>query len=151
MTVPVDAAKAAGWELGLVPLPKGKAGRQNIDGPQAYGVGAPSKAPDAAWQLVRWWADEAQQAKRLELGASVPVRKSMATSKSFVGSLRSFESAATLQEAANTVRAPYSPSNLGDIEKVVDEAWAAIMAKQKSVRDALDGVTTQVDQLLKSS
>lgn len=53
MTAPVEAAKSGGYELGLVPLPKGKGGRQNIDGPQAYGVGAASKAPDAAWQLAR--------------------------------------------------------------------------------------------------
>ncbi|HEU5316027.1 MAG TPA: extracellular solute-binding protein, partial [Chloroflexota bacterium] len=33
MTALVDGAKKAGFDLGLVPLPKGKGGRQNIDGP----------------------------------------------------------------------------------------------------------------------
>jgi multiple sugar transport system substrate-binding protein len=149
MTVPVEAAKTGGFELGLVPLPKGKASRQNIDGPQAYGVGAATKFPDAAWQLVRWWADPERQAKRLELGASVPVRKSMQKSDSFVMSLRPFESAATLEEAANTVRAPFSPPNLTDIEKITGDAWTAMITAKQSVKDAMDQCTTQVDPLLK--
>ncbi|HET7771779.1 MAG TPA: sugar ABC transporter substrate-binding protein, partial [Chloroflexota bacterium] len=88
MTALVDGAQKAGFNLGLVPLPKGKAGRPNIDGPQAYGVGAATKFPDAAWELVKWYAEETMQAERLELGASVPVRKSMQKHKSFVGALR---------------------------------------------------------------
>ncbi len=149
MTAPVEAAKSGGYELGLVPLPKGKGGRQNIDGPQAYGVGAASKAPDVAWQLARWWADERPQEQRLELGASVPVRKSMSRSKAFVESLRPFESAGTLEEASRTVRAPFSPANLGDVERAVDEAWNAVLAGQKTIKDALDQMTSQVDPLLK--
>lgn len=148
MTVPVDAATAGGFELGLVPLPKGKSGRQNLDGPQGYGVGAASNARDAAWELVKWWTAEDMQAERLELGASVPVRKSMQRHKSFVGALRRFESAATLEEAAKTVRAPYSPANLGDLEKVVDEQWNAVVAGKNSVRDALNVMAPQVDRLL---
>jgi multiple sugar transport system substrate-binding protein len=149
MTVPVEAAKKNGFDLGLVPLPKGKAGRQNLDGPQAYAVGAATKSPDAAWELVKWWADETMQAERLELGASAPVRKSMQKHKSFTSALRPFESVATLEEAAKTVRAPYSPANLTDIEKVVDDNWQAILSGQKAVKDAMDEITTQVDRLLK--
>ncbi|HEX2034066.1 MAG TPA: sugar ABC transporter substrate-binding protein [Chloroflexota bacterium] len=148
MTAPVEAAKAAGWELGLVALPKGKGGRQNLDGPQAYAVGAASKAPDAAWELVKWWAAEPQQTQRLQLGASAPVRKSMTRSKAFADSLRPFESVAVLEEAEKTVRAPYSPANLADIERVVSEGWNAILAGEKSVKDALEQMTSQVDPLL---
>jgi multiple sugar transport system substrate-binding protein len=150
MTTPVEAASKNGFELGLVPLPKGKAGRQNIDGPQAYGVGSATKAPDAAWQLVKWWAEEPMQAERLELGASVPVRTSMQKHKSFTGALRPFESQATLEEAAKTVRAPHSPANLADIEAVLAENWTAILNGSKSVKDAMDELQAQVDRLLRS-
>lgn len=151
MTALVDGAKKAGFDLGLVPLPKGKAGRQNIDGPQAYGIGAATKFPDAAWELVKWWAEEQPQAERLELGASVPVRKSMQKHKSFLGALRPFESAATLEESAKTVRAPYSPANLADIEKPVADNWKLMTSGERTVKDAMDDITMQVDRLLKGA
>lgn len=149
MTVPVDAAKANGFQLGHVPLPKGRAGRQNLDGPQAYGVGAASKAPDAAWKLVRWWADEAPQAERLQLGASVPVRRSMLKHRAFTEALRPFESAAVLEEALNTVHVAYVAANTPDQEAVVNEAWNAVLAGDRSVKDALDQMQARVDPLLK--
>ncbi len=151
MTALVDGAKKARFDLGLVALPKGKAGRQNIDGPQAYGIGTATKFPDAAWELVKWWAEEQPQAERLELGASVPVRKSMQKHKSFLGALRPFESAATLEESAKTVRAPYSPANLADIEKPVADNWRLMMSGERTVKDAMDDITSQVDRLLKGS
>jgi multiple sugar transport system substrate-binding protein len=149
MTVPVEAARTNGFQLGSVPVPKGKAGRPNLDGPQAYGIGAASKAPDAGWQLVRWWADEAPQAERLKLGASVPVRKSMAKSRAFLDSLYPFETAAVLEEAANTVRAAYIATNVSDLEKVVNEAWNPVLTGERTVRDALTLMQTQVEPLLK--
>ncbi|HEU5315222.1 MAG TPA: extracellular solute-binding protein, partial [Chloroflexota bacterium] len=149
MTALVDGAKKAGFDLGLVPLPKGKGGRQNIDGPQAYGVGAATKSPDAAWELVKWWAEEQRQAERLELGASVPVRKSMQKHKSFIGALRPFESPATLEESAKTVRAPYSPANLADLEKPVADNWKLMTSGERAVKDAMDDIQSQVDRLLK--
>jgi multiple sugar transport system substrate-binding protein len=149
MTVPVDAARANGFQLGHVPLPKGKAGRQNLDGPQAYGIASASKAPDAAWKLVRWWADETPQAERLQLAASVPVRKSMLKHKSFVDYLRPWESAAVLEEALNTVRVAYIAANTPDQETVVNAAWNGVLAGERSVKDALDQMQAQVDPLLK--
>jgi multiple sugar transport system substrate-binding protein len=149
ITSAVDAAKQAGFELGLVALPKGKSGRQNLDGPQGYGIGSATKAPEAAWELVKWWADEQRQAERLELAASVPVRKSMQRHKAFTGNLRPFETAATLEESAKSVRAPYSPPNLEDLEKIVYENWASILSGQKAVGAAVEDMTRQMDGQLK--
>jgi ABC-type glycerol-3-phosphate transport system substrate-binding protein len=98
---------------------------------------------------VKWWAEEQPQAERLELGASVPVRKSMQKHKSFLGALRPFESAATLEESAKTVRAPYSPANLAEIEKPVADNWKLLTAGERTVRDAMEEITAQVDRLLK--
>jgi hypothetical protein len=71
--------------------------------------------------------------------------------KAFAGHLRPFESAATLEEAARTVRAPYSPTNLEDLEKVVNDNWAALVSGQKSVSAALEDMTKQIDAQLKGA
>ena len=51
--------------------------------------------------------------------------------------------------SAKTVRAPYSPANLADIEKPVADNWKLMSTGERTVKDAMDEITTQVDRLLK--
>jgi multiple sugar transport system substrate-binding protein len=75
--VPTHTAAGAdlGFEFGIAPLPKGPAGRVSSGNPTGAVVYKGSKAPDAAWEFVKYLASPAAQEQLMQLHASLPVSK----------------------------------------------------------------------------
>jgi multiple sugar transport system substrate-binding protein len=66
---------AAGFAYGVAPLPSGPAGRFTSVNPTGAVVYKGSKAPDAAWEFVKYLASPAAQQQLMTLKASIPVNK----------------------------------------------------------------------------
>jgi multiple sugar transport system substrate-binding protein len=66
---------AAGFDYGVAPLPSGPAGRFTSVNPTGAVVYKGSKAPDAAWEFVKYLASPAAQQQLMTLKASIPVNK----------------------------------------------------------------------------
>jgi ABC-type branched-subunit amino acid transport system substrate-binding protein len=75
--VPTHTAASAelGFTFGLAPLPSGPAGRFTSVNPTGAVVYQGSKAPDAAWEFVKYLASPAAQEQLMLLKASLPVSK----------------------------------------------------------------------------
>ena len=66
---------AAGFAYGVAPLPSGPAGRFTSVNPTGAVVYKGSKAPDAAWEFVKYLASPPAQQQLMTLKASIPVNK----------------------------------------------------------------------------
>jgi multiple sugar transport system substrate-binding protein len=75
--VPTHTAAGAdlGFEFGIAPLPKGPAGRFTSVNPTGAVVYKGTKAPDAAWEFVKYLASPVAQEQLMQLHASLPVSK----------------------------------------------------------------------------
>jgi multiple sugar transport system substrate-binding protein len=75
--VPTHTAASAdlGFEFGIAPLPKGPAGRYTSVNPTGAVVYQGTKAPDAAWEFVKYLASPAAQEQLMQLHAALPVSK----------------------------------------------------------------------------
>ena len=71
----VPTHTAAGFDFGIAPLPKGPAGRYTSVNPTGAVVYQATKAPDAAWEFVKYLASPAAQEQLMQLHASIPVSK----------------------------------------------------------------------------
>ena len=71
----VPTHEAAGLDFGIAALPKGPAGRFTSVNPTGAVVYKGSKAPDAAWEFVKYLASPAAQEQLMQLKASLPVNK----------------------------------------------------------------------------
>jgi multiple sugar transport system substrate-binding protein len=77
--VPTHTAAGAdlGFTFGIAPLPKGPAGRFTSVNPTGAVVYKGTKAPDAAWEFVKYLASPAAQEQLMKLKASLPVSKAV--------------------------------------------------------------------------
>ncbi len=73
----VPTHTAAGIDFGIAPLPVGPAGRATSVNPTGAVVYKGTKAPDAAWEFVKYLAGPAAQEQLMALRASLPVDKSV--------------------------------------------------------------------------
>ena len=68
---------AAGIDFGIAPLPAGPAGQATSINPTGVVVAAATKAPDAAWEFVKYLVGPEAQTQLMQLKAAVPVDKSV--------------------------------------------------------------------------
>jgi multiple sugar transport system substrate-binding protein len=71
----VPTHTAAGFDFCIAPLPKGPAGRFTSVNPTGAVVYKGTKAPDAAWEFVKYLASPAAQEQLMQLHAAIPVSK----------------------------------------------------------------------------
>jgi multiple sugar transport system substrate-binding protein len=71
----VPTHEAAGFDFGIAPLPKGPAGRFTSVNPTGAVVYEGTKAPDAAWEFVKYLASPPAQEQLMLLKAAIPVSK----------------------------------------------------------------------------
>ena len=140
---------AAGIDLGIAPLPAGPAGHATSINPTGAVVAASTKEPDAAWEFVKYLVGPEAQTQLMQLKAAVPVDKSVlagAYTTAFPGS-EVF--------AASIADAHLKPSFRG-----YDEWTTALQAEldtnvfnapNKTVREAIDSVLPELDQILAKS
>ena len=135
-----------GFEFGIAPLPKGPAGRFTSANPTGAVVYKGTKAPDAAWELVKYLASAAAQERIMQLKASVPVNKEVLAGPYAT----SFEGAKVL--ADSLAYAKLKPSFRGYTE------FATILqgeldtnvfnASNKTAKQALTDIVPELDKLL---
>ena len=142
--VPTDLA--AGLDFGIAPLPKGPAGRFTSVNPTGVVVYKSTKAPDAAWEFVKYLVSPAAQEQLMQLKAALPVSKEVLAGPYAT----SFDGAQVF--ADSLAYAKPKPSFAGYDEYVtvlqgeLDEN--VFMAPNKTAQAALDSVAPQLDALL---
>lgn len=137
---------AAGIDLGIAHLPAGPAGKATSINPTGLVVAGSTKAPDAAWEFVKYIVGPEAQAQLMQLKAAVPVDKSVlagAYSTAFPGS----------DVFASSIEfAHLKPSFRGYTEwtTILQEELDANMfnAPNKTAREAIDSVLPDLDAIL---
>jgi multiple sugar transport system substrate-binding protein len=142
--VPTDTA--AGLNFGVAPLPSGSAGRFTSVNPTGAVVYKGSKAPDAAWEFVKYLASPAAQEQLMQLKASLPVNKEVLAGPY----ASSFDGAQVF--ADSLAYAKLKPSFKGYDEfstKLQDELDTNVFnAPNKTAKDALAAVVPELNALL---
>ncbi len=142
--VPTDLA--AGLDFGIAPLPKGPAGRFTSVNPTGVVVYKSTKAPDAAWEFVKYLVSPPAQEQLMQLKAALPVSKEVLAGPYAT----SFEGAQVF--ADSLAYANPKPSFAGYEEYVgilqgeLDEN--VFVTPNKTAQAALDSVAPQLDALL---
>ena len=72
-----NASTEGGWEFGIAPLPSGPAGRFTSVNPTGAVVYKGTKAPEAAWEFVKYLASPAAQEQLMQLHVALPVDKTV--------------------------------------------------------------------------
>ncbi len=143
-----EKASDANFQLGMAPTPKGRNGRANRDGPQAFGLLTGSKHQDAGWEYVKFMSNLETQKVRFEAKVTVPVRKAAAKLPEFARSLEPWEVGEWWTEAAATTRNLPKPPRYGEIDAVWQAAWKNILAGQQPLRTGIEDATRQINALL---
>jgi multiple sugar transport system substrate-binding protein len=137
---------AAGIDLGIAHLPAGPAGKATSINPTGLVVAASTKAPDAAWEFVKYIVGPEAQTQLMQLKAAVPVDKSVlagAYSTAFPGS----------DVFASSIEfAHLKPSFRGYTEwstRLQEELDANMFnSPNKTAREAIDSVLPDLDAIL---
>lgn len=137
---------AAGIDLGIAHLPAGPAGKATSINPTGLVVAKSTKAPDAAWEFVKYIVGPEAQTQLMQLKAAVPVDKSVlagAYSTAFPGS----------DVFASSIDfAHLKPSFRGYTEwttRLQEELDANMFnAPNKTAREAIDSVLPELDAIL---
>jgi multiple sugar transport system substrate-binding protein len=137
---------AAGIDFGIAPLPAGPAGRATSVNPTGAVIAASSKAPDAAWEFVKFLASPVAQEQIMALKASLPINKSVLSGPY----ASSFDGAKVLADAL--AYAHLKPSFAGYDEfatTLQGELDASVFnAPNKTAAQALADVVPQLNALL---
>jgi multiple sugar transport system substrate-binding protein len=142
----VPTFQAAKLDFGIAPLPQGVAGRFTSVNPTGAVVYKGTKAPDAAWEFVKYLASPAAQEQLMQLKASLPVSKEVLAGPYAT----SFEGAKVF--ADSLAYAKLKPSFKG-----YDEFTTTLQgeldtnvfnAPNKTAKDALASVVPQLNALL---
>jgi multiple sugar transport system substrate-binding protein len=142
--VPTD--QAAGLDFGIAPIPSGPAGRFTSVNPTGVVVYKSTKAPDAAWEFVKYLVSPAAQEQLMQLKVALPVSKAVLAGPYAT----SFEGAQVF--ADSLAYAKPKPSFAGYEEYVgilqgeLDEN--VFVTPNKTAQAALDSVASQLDALL---
>ncbi|MGZ9810206.1 ABC transporter substrate-binding protein [Pseudoroseicyclus sp. H15] len=75
----------AGLNLGIVPVPAGPEGRVTLVNSAGFVISKDTPNPDAAWEFVQFAISEAGQSALAEIGLSVPILESVASSDAYLG------------------------------------------------------------------
>jgi multiple sugar transport system substrate-binding protein len=145
----VAGAKDVVTDPGICPVPKGVKGRICRDGPGAVGVTTQSKHPEDAFELVKYMSGPGGQEPFLALGASVPVRKSLAGAKDYLSALLPWENRAVYEDASKSVRQIVYPNGFGEIEKSWQKARTQVLDQGVPAKDALGSIRVEVEAQLR--
>jgi hypothetical protein len=88
------------------------------------------------------------QEQFLALGASVPVRKSLASAKEYLGALLPWEDRGVYEDASKSVRQIVYPAGFGDIETLWQKARTQVVDQVVPAKDALTVIKPEVEAVL---
>ncbi|MEU7526314.1 sugar ABC transporter substrate-binding protein [Saccharothrix sp. NPDC042600] len=141
----VPALNAAGLDWGAAPLPAGPAGTASLVGGEAWVVGAGSPHADRAWEVLRWLAEQPDNAT--EFGAAlqaVPNRSDTAADPGWQWdpNLGAF----TTQLAS--ARSPYTPRH-PEVSAELSAMVRAVLHEGRPPADAAADAKPRLDPLLR--
>jgi len=143
------AGPGPGFQPGVAPLPKGKSGRFDRNGPNSYMIVNGSRQPEAVYQLIAWMTTAEYQAFPFKIGGSIPVRRSQLQSGEFRRSLQPWEPFEVWKEAADADRAlPISAQHI-EIQRVFGAAYDQVRAGKATVKELMPALAPQIDALLR--
>lgn len=137
---------AAGIELGIAPIPSGPAGRFTVVNPTGAVIYKGTKAPDAAWEFVKYLASPPAQEQLMQLKASLPVSKEVLAGPY----ASSFDGAQVFADSLTYARAKPSFAGYEEyttiLQTELDEN--VFNAPNKTAKEAIDTVAAELDALL---
>jgi multiple sugar transport system substrate-binding protein len=144
----VPTHTAAGIDLGIAPLPSGPSGRFTSVNPTGAVVYKGSKAPDAAWEFVKYLASPAAQEQLMKLKASLPVSKEVLAGPYS----SSFDGAKVFADSLSYARLKPSFKGYNEFTTILQGELDTNVfnAPNKTAKDALAAVIPQLDALLAS-
>ena len=142
----VPTHTAAGIDLGVAPLPGGPAGRFTSVNPTGAVVYVNSKAPDAAWEFVKYLASPAAQEQLMQLRASLPVSKEVLAGPYST----SFDGAKVFADSLAYARLKPSFAGYNEFTTILQGELDANVFNEpkKTAAQALADVVPQLDALL---
>ena len=142
----VPTHQAAGIDLGIAPIPSGPAGRFTSVNPTGAVVYKGTKAPDAAWEFVKFLASPAAQEQLMQLKASLPVSKEVLAGPYAA----SFDGAKVFADSLTYAKPKPSFAGYeeytGILQGELDEN--VFNAPNKTPKEAVDAVAQQLNALL---
>jgi multiple sugar transport system substrate-binding protein len=142
-----DLSRAT-FELGMVPVYQGKAGRMNRMGPLAFGVANDAPNGDAGWRWVRFMGGPRAAAVLMNRKSTLPVRPGFAKLPEFAKSMEPWENKDYWLESQATARALTQPVRYDEIASLWLDTWNAILAQKGTTKSLLDDLVRQVNPLL---
>jgi multiple sugar transport system substrate-binding protein len=142
----VPTFQAADINLGIAPLPKGPAGRFTSVNPTGAVVYKGSKAPDAAWEFVKYLASPAAQEQLMQLKASLPVSKEVLAGPY----ASSFDGAQVFADSLEYAKLKPSFKGYDEFTTTLQEELDTNVfnAANKTAKDALATVVPKLNELL---
>ena len=142
----VPTHQAAGIELGIAPIPAGPAGRFTVVNPTGAVIYKNTKAPDAAWEFVKYLASPPAQEQLMQLKASLPVSKEVLAGPY----ASSFDGAQVFADSLAYARAKPSFAGYEEyttiLQTELDEN--VFNAPNKTAKEAIETVASDLDALL---
>lgn len=142
----VPTHQAAGIELGIAPVPSGPAGRFTVVNPTGAVIYKNTKAPDAAWEFIKYLASPPAQEQLMQLKASLPVSKEVLAGPY----ASSFDGAQVFADSLTYARAKPSFAGYEEyttiLQTELDEN--VFNAPNKTAKEAIDTVASDLDALL---
>jgi len=140
------ASEDLGFTFGLAPLPAGPAGRFTSVNPTGAVVYQGTKAPDAAWEFVKYLASPAAQEQLMLLKASLPVSKEVLAGPYAT----SFEGADVLAESLSYANLKPSFAGYNEFTTILQGELDANVFNEpkKTAAEALGDVVPELDAVL---
>jgi multiple sugar transport system substrate-binding protein len=142
----VPTHQAAGIELGIAPIPSGPAGRFTVVNPTGAVIYKNTKAPDAAWEFIKYLASPPAQEQLMQLKASLPVSKEVLAGPY----ASSFDGAQVFADSLTYAKAKPSFAGYEEyttiLQTELDEN--VFNAPNKTAKEAVDTVAADLDALL---
>jgi len=146
----VQHVVAATFPKGMVPMPKGRAGRAV----RGLAVGAHitkgSKHPDAAWEVANYQSGKESEKVMLGLHVSLPWHKSSLASLEKSMPLAPWENGAFYAEGVRSLRVtPYVPQ-FSEINRAHSAGYTEVRHGRKTATQLITELKPQIDALLKA-
>jgi multiple sugar transport system substrate-binding protein len=147
-TAPEGDLVKANFSLGMVPAPKGKAGRVHRMGPLGFGVANGGPNGDAGWRWVRFMAGPQAASLFLKRQTTLPVRPKHAQLPEFAQSMLPWENKDAWLESQATARALFQPASYNEIAAIWNTTWADILAQKGTVKALLDDFAGKANAMI---
>jgi multiple sugar transport system substrate-binding protein len=138
-------------QFGVVPKHKMADGKEyNRDGPNGMTLTKGTKSPDAAWTFLTFNVTRGVEVG-LSLGLTAPTTRTLAKNPAWLNQLVPGEQAKAYDAAATQVKAILLPPRLSEMDKLIQDAYARVIAGQAGAKQAMTEIKPQVDAILASN